>query len=210
MKYLLAFMWVGLCGLAMPGLSQAVPMQYRFEGTIGSTLAPVGWNGPGSLPSDYNDLMSGQPMSLTVLLDLDVWADNSLNQATLLDYSDNLVINQTPGPGLDFVSYIDPSGPNQTGSFHSDSVNNKIKFGWTSGVGLGEYTDFNWSLGTRLTGFSYQNWLTYPDAGLFGFEYEMYLTDISEYRSTVTEPASLALMSIGLLGLGFARRRRAG
>ena len=205
MKKSLMILWVGLCGLAIPGLSQAVPMQYTFAGEITTTYAEAGWNGPGSYPSDWAALRDGQPLSLTVLLDTDVWMDNSLNQATLLDYSDNLVVNQTPGPGLDFDSYTSIlGGPTLYGFFHAESANNTIKFGWTNGVGFSDPTDFNWTLGTTLDGFSFQK------TGYLGFEYEITLVDIRGYKPTVTEPASLALMSIGLLGLGFARRRKAG
>lgn len=175
----------------------ADPMLYTFEGRIITAYANPGWNGPGSLPSEYTSLMLGQQISFAYLLDTANW---HTTEVELASYSPNLTVNPNAGT---FDSYIEIPGNPNFGYIQSISEYNHIRFG-ADGVSPFHPTDFDWQLGEVFAGYSYVNWTNFPDANPYGLEFRVTLASIAE----VPEPAAISMFMMGILILFCWKRLR--
>ena len=191
---------VGLIGLFILGtvkMGEAVPMYYTFEGAISSTFADPGWNGPGSFPSEWDDLKMYQPISFTYLIDLETFDinDPSTYNVELTDWNDHFFV--ITGMTDEVIS----SKIVRSGYYgHEDLtyVSSESQYNWTR---LGYVYGFDrWELGDGMimgTSFDTRAYL--------GYDWSASLTNIAVPEP---EPTTLLLFSFGLGVAGFSRRFR--
>lgn len=180
-----------------PVYVHATPMLYTIEATPGSCQAPPGWNGPGSLPTDYRDFMHSQTITLTYLIDAPNW---TTSQSELVSYSPNLIVD--PHPGEIFTTSAGIDGGSGTaddpyiGKIYTRSAYNIIRISgpWSRTIsGIEDKMDFDWQVGTEVGGFSYRDWAAGP---MFGFEFNGTVVSISQ----VPEMELTILFVIAVLG----------
>lgn len=94
----------------------------------------------------------------------------------------------------------------------SDNSTNGLDGSWTTISHVAG--DFNPSNGdwTKLVNSSFTNWvrfnMTYQGRAAFGGSPAFYLSEVDFYGNAVPEPATMALLGIGLLGAGLTKRRK--
>jgi hypothetical protein len=174
-------------------------MKYTFDGEILDAMASNGWNGSGSLNSEYGDLMIGQPINFSFIVDLD--EDWTTTAVYLVDYSPNLVIRTDVGGPLRFN--IGPAAGEGTVEspyqYHINGYNdfNRMGFGYS-----GLY--FTGNVGSQIWGFS-QAALSGPNdyTQWCWFEFMPTLTEVT----SVPEPSTLLLIGLGLVAVVGCRRK---